>query len=67
MCVMSMYVYVCLHVCACTCLQRPEVDGRYLLPPLSTLTHGLLLNLELDDLADLASHLAWGILCPPLP
>lgn len=30
---------------------------------LSVLRQGLLLNLELDDLLDLASQLAWGMLC----
>lgn len=64
MCVVSIRVYVYHHVCACTCVQRPEVDGRHLPPLLSILSRGLLLNLEFDDLVDLVSHLAWQILSP---
>lgn len=56
-----MRVYVCSHVCVCTRVWRSEVDVTYLLPSLAILRQGLLLNLELDDLADLVSQLAWGI------
>lgn len=56
-----MCVYVCSHVCVCTCVWRSEVDVTYLLPSLAILRQGLLLNLELGDLAGLVSQLAWGI------
>lgn len=63
MCVASMCVYVCSHVCICTRVWRSEVDVTYLLSSLAILKQGLLLNLELDDLAGLVSQLAWGMLC----
>lgn len=61
MCVASMCVYVCSHVCVCTCVWRSEVDVTYLLPSLAILRQGLLL--ELDGLAGLVSQLVWGMLC----
>lgn len=51
---LDMWVCKCVHTCVCTCRRSPEVSVLHLI----ALRHGLLLSLEITDLARLACQKA---------